>query len=236
MYKFLFLFFSLFSSFACADLQKVTLSLQKAMPGAKFDFIEEVKQDGLTDLFMVGVDGNVFYISGNGKYIFKGTLFDINKRLDFAYKKKKEVRLKEISKVNKSEKITYKSENEKYVINVFTDVDCGYCRKLHLQMQGYLDNGITVNYLFFPRAGIGSDSYNKSVSVWCNKDRKKAITDVKSGIDIASATCDNPINAHFELGNNLGVKGTPFIIDSKGRSFPGYLPPDKMLLKLQTVM
>ena len=42
---------------------------------------------------------------------------------------------------------------------VFTDVDCGYCRRLHQQMAEYHELGIGVRYVAFPRSGPDTDSW-----------------------------------------------------------------------------
>ena len=120
--------------------------------------------------------------------------------------------------------IIFKPETSKHFVSVFTDIDCGYCRKLHSEIDQYLAQGITVRYLFFPRAGKGSDSYAKAISVWCADDRQKALTDAKKGDSLAKKTCDNPVDQHMELGEAFGMSGTPMIVTEKGNVLPGYVP------------
>ena len=112
----------------------------------------------------------------------------------------------------------------KAVINVFTDVDCHYCRQLHLEVPKLNAMGIEVRYLGYPRAGIGSESYNKIVSAWCSADRDEALTTAKAGKAIPAKDCDNPIADQYDLGQRVGVTGTPAIITSSGRLIPGYRP------------
>ncbi len=60
--------------------------------------------------------------------------------------------------------IQYAAKGEqKAVIDVFTDIDCGYCRKLHGEMDELNELGITVNYYGFPRSGPGTESFRKYV-------------------------------------------------------------------------
>jgi thiol:disulfide interchange protein DsbC len=118
---------------------------------------------------------------------------------------------------------------------VFTDIDCGYCRKLHAQINDYMKAGISVEYLFFPRAGVGSESFDKAVSVWCAKDRKAAFTAAKAGKDPAPAKCDNPVADQYKLGAQGGVDGTPTILAADGTKIGGYLAPDQLVAKLQAI-
>ena len=107
---------------------------------------------------------------------------------------------------------------------VFTDIDCGYCRRLHSEIDQLLENGVEVRYAAFPRAGVGSDSYDKYVSVYCDNDQKAAMTLAKAGETPEAATCDNPVSDQYQLGQKLGVTGTPTLIFENGEMLPGYLP------------
>jgi len=115
---------------------------------------------------------------------------------------------------------------------VFTDIDCGYCRKLHGEIDQFNAKGITVRYLAFPRSGIGAPSYNKAVSVWCDKDPQAAMTRAKNGETLPKADCDNPVKEQYELGQLIGVQGTPAIIMEDGALLPGYVPAAKLAAAL----
>ena len=129
--------------------------------------------------------------------------------------------------------ITFKSDNEKHRVIIFTDVDCGYCRKFHNEINDFNDLGITVNYVAFPRSGLASDSYNKIVSAWCSTDAKDTLTKMKQGIDVQLSMCqDHPVEKHFLLGQKIGITGTPAIIKSNGELLPGYLPPEELITRL----
>jgi len=116
----------------------------------------------------------------------------------------------------------------KAIINVFTDVDCGYCQKLHQEVPQMNALGIEVRYLGFPRAGVGSETYKKLVSAWCADDPQAAMTALKARQTIPEKTCDNPVADQYALGKALGVRGTPAIILQDGTLIPGYKPADKM--------
>jgi thiol:disulfide interchange protein DsbC len=90
-------------------------------------------------------------------------------------------------------------------------------------MTDYNNMGITVRYMAYPRAGVGSPSYDKIVSVWCNKDRKQAMSDAKNGKSIDKKTCDNPVAKQLDLGQAIGVRGTPAMFLSDGTMLPGYV-------------
>ena len=130
--------------------------------------------------------------------------------------------------------IVFKPKIARYKVSIFTDIDCGYCRKLHSEIDQYLAEGITVQYLFFPRAGKGSDSYNKAVSVWCAKDRNAALTSAKKDQAVDSKTCANPIDRHMQLAEDFGTQGTPMIVSENGNVSPGYVPAKQLAEVLRT--
>ena len=114
------------------------------------------------------------------------------------------------------------------MLTVFTDIDCPYCAKLHREVPQLNKNGITVEYLMFPRAGLGTPSFKKAVSMWCAEDNNKSMTEAKEGRPIDNKTCENPIKAQYQLGQELGVRGTPALITKTGKLIPGYVPADRL--------
>jgi thiol:disulfide interchange protein DsbC len=113
-------------------------------------------------------------------------------------------------------------------------VECGYCRKLHSEIAQLNKLGVRVRYMAYPRSGPGTDDWKKMESVWCAKDRKDAITRAKQGEPVkAAANCGaTPVGKQFELGEQLGVRGTPAVFTPAGDYIGGYLPPQEMLKQL----
>jgi thiol:disulfide interchange protein DsbC len=120
-------------------------------------------------------------------------------------------------------------EKAKRTITVFTDVDCPYCSKFHLDVPELNKQGVKVRYLFYPRAGTNSETFRRTVAVWCAKDRVKAIGIAKAGGNVDMKTCTNPVEKHFQLGQRLGVDGTPTIFVDDGKKLPGYVPAPRLL-------
>ena len=205
--------------------------MTKSMPAMKIDSVTPSEIKGLYEVI---VGANIFYVSEDGKYLLQGRLVDVAARKDLTEEKLAGTRKKAIEKIGQENMIVFKPKIGKYTVTVFTDIDCGYCRKLHSEIDQYLAQGITIQYLFFPRAGKDSDSYTKAVSVWCAKDRNAAFTDAKKGNTPPAKTCDNPIDKHMQLAADFDVKGTPMIVTEKGNIYPGYLPAKQLLEALES--
>jgi len=92
--------------------------------------------------------------------------------------------------------------------------------------------GVQVRYLAFPRAGVGSKSYDKYVSVWCSDDQQSSLTTAKAGGSVPSASCDNPVEESYKLGQQVGVRGTPTIVLDDGTVTPGYVPHKELLKRM----
>ncbi len=168
----------------------------------------------------------LYYTNAEGDYFIDGSLIDVKANKDLTEARLGEARIGELDKVGLNNMIVFKPglpKKTKHVVYVFTDIDCGYCRKLHSEMDQYMAAGIEIRYLFFPRAGLGSDSYNKAVAVWCAKDRQAALTQAKKGESIDMKQCDNPVQAHMKLGEEFGASGTPMLVTEKGTIIPGYV-------------
>jgi len=191
-----------------------------------------ISETPVANLLMVQIDGDIVYATADGKYLVQGRLIDMDTREDLTEGAKSELRRELLASVDETKQITFAPEDPKYDLTVFTDIDCGYCRKLHAQMAEYNQQGIAIHYMAFPRAGIGSNSYEKFVSVWCASDQREAITEAKAGSDPDPKQCDNPVAEQYQLGRELGVSGTPSLLTAEGQMIPGYVPPEQLRERL----
>ena len=90
-----------------------------------------------------------------------------------------------------------------------------------------------VRYLAYPRAGLASDGYRQLASAWCSADPRDALTRLKNKLKVSENVCaGNPIASQFELGQEVGVRGTPAIVTESGRMLPGYQTADELIATL----
>jgi len=207
-------------------------ALSAARPDLKY---EQPRPSPMPGLYEVQVQGGpLLYIDADGRHFIAGDLFEVQKSgfVNLAEQGRQQERAELIAAVKPEDMIIFAPENPKATIAVFTDVDCGYCRKLHSEVAELNELGIAVHYLAFPRAGLGSESFRKIASAWCAKDRGAALTSLKNGEDIPENVCaDNPVAAQMLLGEKVGVNGTPALVLEDGTLVPGYRPA-KELAKL----
>jgi len=203
----------------------IEASLKKVLPDMKTDQIRPYPIEGVSE---VQVGPRLFYVTNDGKYLLQGSLIDLQTRQDISEDRRKTFRLDAVNAIGEQNMIIFPAKNPRHTITVFTDVDCTYCRKLHQQINRYNDLGITVRYLLYPRSGADTPSYYKAVTVWCSENRQDALTRAKAGEDLKQRTCANPVLSLIELGQDMGLQGTPAIILDDGEMVPGYVPPEKL--------
>jgi thiol:disulfide interchange protein DsbC len=173
---------------------------------------------------------DVGYVSADGKYYFNGDLYEIQGQNNLSEQRRGGLRARLLATVAEKDMIVFSPKDPKYTINVFTDVDCTYCRKLHSEIAEINRLGIRVRYLAYPRTGPGTESWKKAEAVWCSANRNDALTRAKLGqVDTAQACSVNPVAREYALGNALGVNGTPGIVTSSGHYIGGYEPPKRLL-------
>ena len=239
---------TLLSFFSCSDLNsnskegnelndlELKLKLEQILPPT----IEvlSIQESDVRGYYTVNFKGlEPLFISKDGKYLISGDILEITDTglINKSEIRRNNLRKESLAQIDETEFISFKPSETKHEVFVFTDVDCGYCRKFHSQIKEYLDLGIQVNYLAFPRTGADSEAFNKIVSAWCSSNPNKSITELKLGYKIEENICDiNPVQEHFNLGNSLGVSGTPSIITSEGRMIPGYVPPEELVGLLES--
>lgn len=211
------------------DYSVVEERIRSLAPNAQSIAISETPIEGV---LMVQIGGDIVYATADGKFLIQGRVVNLETREDLTESAKTEVRRVLIAEVDTSKQIAFSPEDPDYELMVFTDIDCGYCRKLHAQMQQYNENGISIRYMAFPRAGIGSKSYDKAVSVWCANDQQDALTQAKMGSDPDPQQCENPVAEQYQIGMEMGVTGTPALLTKDGTLIPGYVPPEQLRARL----
>jgi thiol:disulfide interchange protein DsbC len=214
------------------DAQAVEAKLRSIAPGAGSIALSDTPIEGL---LQAQVNNDIVYVSSDGDYLFQGTMYDIATRTNLTDQAKSVIRMDVLKNMDTEGQIVFAPENPKYELTVFTDIDCGYCRKLHEQMAEYNAEGIAIRYMAFPRAGVGSHSYEKYVSVWCSDDQQEALTLAKSGSEPEPMQCENPIESQYAIGRDIGISGTPALLTQDGTLIPGYMTPADLLAKLQSI-
>lgn len=228
----------LFLSLAACDDQpagalgadKLIANLEKVRAGVKVRDAHETPIEGLVGVKVGG--GNVIYGTPDGRYIVAGDLFAVksNGLVNLTERLRTSDRKALVASLDPATMITFAPDDTRAVINVFTDLSCGYCRKFHQHIDELVGHGVEVRYAAFPRAGIGSDVYHEMVSVWCADDPKEALTLAKLGEPAPTLACDdNPVDDHYRLGRAAGIGGTPGVLLPDGRYIPGFDTVAKML-------
>lgn len=217
---------------ASIDKEQVMKSLNQKLKARFRSEPSSLKESLIPNIYEVMYGTEVVYISADGKYFLSGDMIDLESRENLSEIAKQSVR-KSIIDRQDNKPVTFKAKDEKHVLQVFTDIDCPYCAKLHREVPELNAKGITIEYLMFPRAGLGSQSFKKAVSMWCADDQLKAMTDAKERRPIEDKTCENPIAQQYNLGQEIGVTGTPALITSSGRLIPGYMPADRLAAALE---
>lgn len=205
--------------------------LKAAMPKAEVVSIRATP----SGLYAVNAKGyEPIYVTADGRYLFQGDLLEIqgNRIVSVADVAMAGESKEALAALALGDTVNFPAAGgkPKAVVHVFTDVDCGYCRKLHQEIAQINKLGIEVRYLAFPRAGENTPTSRKLDNVWCAKDRQSAMTQSKQGKVVAEAgkLCKSPVNEQYELGVKLGVRGTPAIFAPDGTQIGGYLAPADM--------
>lgn len=223
-------------SFAQADDSSAELDAVRQKVGEMFDMIgpEDVSASPVDGWYTVHTGSIVAYISADGRYLLQGDLVDLDNQVNLSENVRNESRRELMASVTDDQTILFTPEEIKYSVSVFTDVDCTYCRRLHSQIDQYLEHGIQVRYLMYPRNGPASPAWSTAEDVWCASDRQSALTMAKLDRDFPTNKCDaSAIQDQYVMGRDVGLNGTPAIILEDGTLIGGYLAPDQLIATLE---
>lgn len=213
---------------------EITNGLKQLAPTAKIISITTTPIKGIKQINLDSDNiDDVYYMTEDGKYFIQGSIIETISRKNLTEDSKTSKRKDIVNKFDKNQRIDFFPEVMKHHVTVYTDIDCGYCRKLHTEMEDYNDLGIGISYLFWPRSGINTPSYNKAVHAWCAIDRNEAMTMAQNGKVLESKQCDNPVADHYNSGKKAGVRGTPNIVTDAGELIPTYMPAQALLQRLE---
>ena len=229
-------FILIFSVSVSASQENIRESLKNILPdGTVIELIEPSPIPGIYAVYYG--DLQPIYVTQDGSFFIYGDIYkiNINSISNITEKSIAERRKLILQNIPSEELISFKSSNEQFSVIVFTDVDCGYCRKLHNQIDEYNSLGISINYAAFPRSGLGTSAFTKMVGAWCSDNPKDSMTKLKNNSTLDISFCENqPVSKQYIIGKKLGVDGTPAIFSMDGEMFPGYIEPEELLLRLKS--
>jgi len=223
-------------SFAQADDSSAELEAVRQKVGEMFDMIgpEDISASPVDGWYTIHTGSVVAYISADGRYLLQGDLVDLDNQVNLSENVRNDSRRELMASVTDDQTILFAPAEIKYSVSIFTDVDCTYCRRLHSQIDQYLEHGIQVRYLMYPRNGPASSAWNTAEDVWCASDRQSALTMAKLDRDFPTNKCDaSAIQDHYVMGRDVGLNGTPAIVLEDGTLISGYLAPDQLIAALE---
>ncbi|WNL48476.1 thioredoxin fold domain-containing protein (plasmid) [Dyella sp. BiH032] len=219
------------SGTAAADNPAIRQTIRDINPNAVVRTIDQMPIQGLK---RVVADSTVVYVTDDGRYLLYGVLLDTVTHRNLTDEALGEARKDLLRTIPAEDKIIFSPKDPKYTVTIFTDTSCHYCQLLHKSIKGYLDAGIRIEYVPFPRGGLESPELAKMKSVWCSSDRAKAYELAIAGQQVPATNCSRAgeVEKMYDLGDKLGIEGTPAIFDQTGRQLGGFLPPAAMVSKL----
>ena len=165
----------------------------------------------------------------------RGDIIDLDERVNVSDEKRASARQDVFSRLRPHDYVEFapRKPDHKTTLYVYTDVDCTYCRKMHSEVAELNKAGIAIRYLAFPRSGLQGASFQKATAVWCSPDRQKAMTAAKAGKPVYAESCDDPVAEQFDMGQAMGVSGTPAVYTDEGEQIGGYIPAAELISRLQ---
>lgn len=224
---------------SASDISKSQISeaVQKNTPFK----VTDVEESPIAGMYQVITEKGTIYASKDGKYLVSGSIHELKPGIPNLTQKRNLVVFKSQIDSLYNDFITYRAPNEKHEVIVFYDTSCGYCHKMHSQISAYNAQGITVHYAAFPRDGIlaNDGSGNKSrgfqalENIWCAENKNLAFNMVSRNADVPRSTCSTTIDKQYQLGERLGVRGTPAVFSLSGQSvMEGYARADLLKNRL----
>jgi thiol:disulfide interchange protein DsbC len=202
------------------------------LPGAKPD---DVAVSPIPGLYEVTMDSVIVYVSGDGKHLLSGNIYDLDSQVNLTATRRSAARAKALGSAKEDQMIIFGPSTLKMTVTVFTDIDCSFCRRFHNQIAEINKAGVRVRYMMYPRTGPGTEAWRKAEAVWCATDRRDALTRAKRGEPLKTKSCAEAesLKTQWAFGEDLGVEGTPAIFTQTGDYIGGFMTPDQLVQTIQ---
>jgi thiol:disulfide interchange protein DsbC len=217
--------FVLASVSAHAGEKEVLKALQTKFPGMEVSAVSKTAYGGL---YEVVVDGQVAYVTSDGRYLMLGNIIDLETKRNLTAARNAKLMEVKWSTLPLDKAIKEVKGNGSRMLAIFSDADCPYCRKLEPELEKLTN--VTIYTFLYPIEGLHPDAVPMSKRIWCESDRLKAWKAymLKGEVPKSKGDCANPVDEIVALGGKLKVSGTPTIILENGQRIPGYVPADKL--------
>ena len=196
--------------------------------------VSSISPSPIKGLYEVMLGPAVLYVSEDGRYAMRGDMFDLEDRRNLTNQKRALARKQVFNTLMANEFVEFSPTKPKTTLYVYTDIDCAYCRKMHREVPTLNKAGIAIRYLAFPRSGLEGESFKKIAAVWCSANKQRAMTEAKQGKPVKASDCKNPVAEHFNLGQAMGVSGTPAVYSASGKQIGGYVPAAELIQMMQS--
>jgi thiol:disulfide interchange protein DsbC len=190
---------------------------------------------GITE---VRVNNEFIYLSEDGRYAFTGHMIDLVDGTDLTETSQAMETRELIGTYPEDEFVVYPARGKELTkLTIFTDTSCGFCRKMHREVPELQANGVTVRFVPYPRRGLDSRGFRGLRSIWCAEDPVIALNRYIEDrlfpeLDDPDKCTGNAVKSGYELGNRIGITGTPLLVFENGEKLKGYKSADKVLDKM----
>ena len=197
--------------------QQLKTDLQKKL-GANAK-VRSVSPAPVSGLYEVLVGNDVFYTDSSGKYLIQGEIIELATGKNITEQRQADLNRIKWADLLPANAIKTVRGNGSRQLAVFSDPNCGYCKRLEKSLQ-QLDNVTVYTYLL---PVLGPDSLQKSKQIWCAADPYKAYMDwmISGSAPSGKGDCATPLDKNMAFAKSYGVTGTPTLFFTDGSRFPG---------------
>ncbi|RUO36709.1 hypothetical protein CWE13_07595 [Aliidiomarina shirensis] len=235
-----------------ADNETLISAIREQSPqfrNAPIRVYRELSEFGFSGFYEISIGGQGMVVNSAGNHAVVGDLFQLegvtNLSANYRNTLLAESARTEIANISSDLTIEFPANAdvpELGTLYVFTDPTCPYCQRLHNEKEAYAAAGINIHYIPYPRTGLdGGRDYQQLVQIMCADDQAQAMSDFKDGnannrytIPGDDTECRALVQQGFEMGQRIGISGTPFIIKSTGGVLPGYSPAQTIINQMRS--
>lgn len=191
--------------------------LKSLYPATRFGAVSATPWPGV---FEVAMGNNIAYVDETGQFFLFGHLYDMKGQRDLTAERKDTLARIDFAALPLEDAIREVRGSGARSFAIFSDPDCPYCRRLEAEIRNLSD--VTIYTFLMPIQSLHPEARGKAIAVWCSDDRVSAWHALMWRDErLAARDCMHPVDRNIELGERLGISGTPTLVAADGRVLPG---------------
>ncbi|MGK2906500.1 MAG: DsbC family protein [Desulfuromonadales bacterium] len=219
---------------SCTACHSLTKAEAEQLLGNMVDKVNSVEFSEVPGMWVAEVEKGQkklpVYIDFSKQYLVSGNVIRLNDKENLTSERSARMNKVDVSRISVADALLLGKPSAKTKVIVFTDPECPYCKKLHVELKDVVRRDPNIAFLIklFPLK-MHPNAYEVSKSIVCSNSMELLELSF-AGKPVPPASCaTTAVDQTLALVGELGISSTPTLVLPDGLIVPGYKTADALM-------